>query len=307
MCGAYGEAMSLFQKILIGLAGTLVLLLCICLGTLPDGLLHVFVLDVGQGDSILIQTPTGERMLVDGGPGDAVLKELGKVMPFYEKSIDVVLLTHPHADHIDGLVEVLKRYRVGAVIMTGVKYNYSGYTAFWQEITEHQIPVVYAGAGATAAGPSGAGTSVPADYRLGSVTLDMLFPFDSEQGKSFENQNNGSIVFRLLYGKRSFYFPGDQEVEGEEKLVASGLDLRADYLKAGHHGSKTASSLPLLDRIQPIYAVISCGVDNKFKHPHPITLQHYQERDLKIYRTDLDGAVEAVSDGKDLLVRSREK
>lgn len=277
--------------------GMLGVLLWLCLRSLPDGRLHVFVLDIGQGDAILVQTPTGERMLIDGGPNDSIMKELGKVMPFYERTIDVVVLSHPHADHVDGLVEVLKRYRVGAVVMSGVKYNYTGYTAFVEEVAARHIPLVYAGAKFPAAG---GGT---ADYRLGSVTLDMLFPFESEQGRSFENQNNGSVVFRLLYGDRSFYFSGDLEVEGEEKLVASGLDLRADFYKAGHHGSRTAGSVPLLDRVRPEYAAISCGVDNKFKHPHPITLEHFQERGMKIFRTDLEGMIEVVSDGKMLEVK----
>lgn len=285
------------QKFLLAGLGIMAVLLVFCLLSLPDGKLHVFVLDIGQGDAILVQTPTGERILIDGGANDSVMKELGKVMPFYERTIDVVVLSHPHADHVDGLVEVLKRYRVGMIVMSGVKYNYSGYTAFLEEITGRHIPLVYAGAEF----PAGGGGT--ADYQLGSVTLDMLFPFESEQGRSFENQNNGSVVFRLLYGDRSFYFSGDLEIEGEEKLVASGLDLRADFYKAGHHGSRTAGSVPLLDRVRPVYAAISCGVDNKFKHPHPITLEHFQERDMKIFRTDLDGIIEAVSDGEMLEVK----
>ena len=281
--------MKIYKFLWAGLA-VAAILLGFCLLSLPDGKLHVFVLDIGQGDSILIQTPTDERILVDGGPDDSVLKELGKVMPFYEKTIDVVLLSHPHMDHVNGLVEVLKRYHVGTVIMSGAKYNYSGYNEFLNEIHELKLPVVYAGE--------------PVDYVLGSVTLDMLFPFDSEQGMSFENQNNGSIVFRLLYGKKSFYFPGDLEMESEQKLVNTTLDLHADFLKAPHHGSKTSDTIPLLERVNPEYAAISCGVANKFGHPSPITVQHFQERNIAIYRTDLDGIIEAVSDGERLWVKS---
>jgi len=285
-----------FQKFIWAGLIVVAILLGFCLSSLPDGKLHVFVLDIGQGDSILIETPTSERILVDGGPDDAVLKKLGKVMPFYEKTIDVVVLSHPHLDHINGLVEVLKRFHVGTVIMSGVKYDYAGYSEFLDEIQEFKIPVVFAGA------KMSDGRSV--DYVLGSVTLDMLFPFDSEQGRSFENQNNGSVVFRLLYGKRSFYFPGDLEMEGEEKLVASGLDLRADFLKAPHHGSRTSDTVPLLQRIQASYAAISCGVDNKFHHPHPITLEHFQQFKISTFRTDLDGIIEAVSDGDQLWVKT---
>ncbi len=288
--------MELAQKILWAGVAMLAFLLGLCLFSLPDGKLHVFVLDIGQGDSILIQLPTDERILIDGGPDNSVLNELGKVMPFYEKNIDLVILSHPHLDHVNGLVEVLKRYRVGAVMMTGVSYNYSGYAAFLEQVTQQHLPVVYGGAKFS----NGRGV----DYRLGTVILDMIFPFDSEQGRTFENQNNGSIVFRLLYGKKSFYFPGDLEMEGEEKLVASNLNLHADFLKAPHHGSRTSDTVPLLERIQPQYAAISCGVNNKFGHPHAITLQHFQERHIATYRTDLDGIIEAVSDGDRLWVKA---
>ena len=277
------------------------LLLAFCLLALPDGKLHVFVLDIGQGDSILIQTPSNERILIDGGPNDAVLKELGKVMPFYERQIDVVVLTHPHADHVNGLVEVLKRYHVGTVLISGVSYSYSGYAAFLQQVAARRIPIVYAGATMAGRGPGGARG---VDFRLGSVTLDMLFPFASEQGRDFLNQNNSSIVFRLLYGKRSFYFSGDLEMEEEAKLVASSLDLHADFLKAPHHGSKTSDTPAFLDRVKPLYAAISCGVNNQFHHPHPSTIQHFQERGINIFRTDLDGIIEAISDGDFLRVRA---
>ena len=301
------------QKILV-VSGAAVLmaslLLVFCLLALPDGKLHVFVLDIGQGDSILIQTPSNERILIDGGPNDAVLKELGKVMPFYERQIDVVVLTHPHADHVNGLVEVLKRYNVGTVLISGVSYSYSGYAAFLQQVAARRIPVVYAGATMAGRGPGAAGGDArgvvgrAAVYLLGSVTLDMLYPFESEQGRDFLNQNNSSIVFRLLYGKRSFYFSGDLEMEEETKLVASPLDLHADFLKAPHHGSKTSDTQAFLDRVKPQYAAISCGVNNKFHHPHPSTIQHFQERGINIFRTDLDGIIEAISDGDFLRVRA---
>lgn len=292
------------QKIIVAGLGILAVLLALCLTSLPDGKLHVFVLDVGQGDAILIQTPAAERILIDGGPDDRVLQELGEVMPFYEKTIDVIVLSHPHADHVNGLVEVLKRYRVGTVVMTGAKYGYSGYTAFVEEVAKRKIPVVYAGAYMS---EDGVETSVPADYRLGGVVLDMLFPFESVQGRPFGNQNNGSVVLRVLYGRRAFYFSGDLEIEGEEKLAASHLDLRADFFKAGHHGSRTSSSPQILDRVQPEYAAISCGEGNTFKHPHGITLEHFGERGIITYRTDLDGIIEAESDGETLHVETRGK
>lgn len=281
--------MHILQKTAAGILGGLMGLLSLCVTALPDGKLHVFILDIGQGDAILLQLPGGEHVLLDGGPDDRVLQELGRFMPFYDKTIDLVILSHPHADHVNGLVEVLKRYRVRQVMMSGATYHYPGYEAFLEAIAERHVPVVYAGIKDN--------RGVLQDYALGPVILDMLFPFESEQGKNFVNQNNGSLVLRVLYGEKSFYFSGDLEIEGETRLVNSGLNLHADFYKAGHHGSHTSSSPALLDRIRPFYGAISCGVNNKFHHPHSETMNHFRERKIRTYRTDLDGTVEAVSDG----------
>jgi len=286
---AYGQDMKklFFLFVSVGLVASL--LLFFAFRSLPDGKLHIFMLNIGQGDSILIQTPTDERLLIDGGPDDSVLQELGKVMPFYERRIEAIILTHPHADHVNGLVEVLKRYQVHQVMITGVFYKNPGYQALLEEIAEQHLAVLFAGNGQ--------------DYQIGNVTLDLLYPLESLQGRSFDNMNNSSIVFRLLYGHRSFYFNGDLEVEGETKLLASGLNLGADVLKVGHHGSRTSSQEALLDKIKPRFALISCGVNNKFHHPHPETLEHFQERGIRTFRTDLDGTIEVISDGNALSVK----
>jgi len=264
-------------------------LLGLCLASMPDGRLHVFVLDIGQGDSILITTPADEHILIDGGPDNAVLRKLAEVMPFYEHTIDVMILTHPHADHVNGLIDVLKRYEVKQAIITGVHYGTAANDQFVRLLAEKKVQVFFAGS---------------ADYKIGNILMDSLFPFESETGASFNSLNNSSYVFRLLYGKEIFYFAGDLEKEGEAELLAKGLDLRADFYKAGHHGSRTSSSPPVLDLMKPRVAVISCGVDNKFKHPHVETLQHLSERGIRIFRTDIDGTVEAVSDGVTYSVRA---
>ena len=271
------------------------LVLYFCITALPDGKIHVYVLDIGQGDAILIRSPNDEFILIDGGPNDEVIRQLGRVMPFYDHTIDIAILTHPHADHINGLIEVLKRYEVRSVMMTGVTYNSPSYRSFLEEIAKKRIPLVYAGKTGT-------------DYRLGELILDMIYPFHPLQGQTFENLNNGSIVLRLLFGKKVFYFNGDAEKEEEDEILRNApkikLDLHADFLKAGHHGSRTSSDPALLDRIQPQYAAISCGVDNPFHHPHAITLEHFMERHITSFRTDVDGLIEAVSDGENLSVKS---
>ncbi len=273
--------------------GLLIILLVVCLRSLPDGNLHVRVMDIGQGDAILITMPTSERILVDGGPDDKVIYELSRWMPFYEKTIDMVILTHPHADHVNGLIEVLKRYQVKNVLMAGVEYKSAGYAAFLEEIYQRKIPVIFA-----------TGNN---DFQLGTAIIDMLFPFNSTQGQSFVNIHGSSIVFRLIYGKNIFLFTDDMEAEKENELIRAGLDLRADFLKVGHHGSHTSSSEPFLERIKPKYAAISCGVDNKFHHPRPITIQHLQERKITLLRTDLDGTIEVTSDGENVKMHAMGK
>ena len=262
------------------------LLLAMSLWQLGDGLLHIYYLNIGQGDAALVRTPGRQYVLIDGGPGDAVLGELAAVMPFFARRIDVVMLSHPHADHLDGLIEVLDRYDVGVVMMTGVSYGYQGYERFLELIDEQGVEVVF--------------VNGDVDYALDDVVLDIIYPFESLAGREFENVNNSSISFRLLYGERSFYFSGDLEEEGEEELVHSALDLKSDVLKAGHHGSRTSNSEALLDVVQPEWGVISCGVDNQFSHPHPETITHFQERSMTIYRTDLDGRVGLKSDGTEI-------
>lgn len=290
--------MKKFWLMIGGLVAILAVLLFYCLTSLGDGLLHVFVLNIGQGDAILIQTPGLERVLIDGGPDDKILRELADVMPFYERTIDVIVLSHPHADHVNGLVEVLKRYDVQQIVITGVSYNYPGYRAFLDLAAQKKISILL--------------VNGQQDFQLlndrrrlkrDGIIFDILFPFESLQGRTFENLNNSSISFRLLYREKIFYFSGDLEIEGEKKLVASGLDLQADVLKAGHHGSRTSSSEPFLNLVRPKVALISCGVKNKFKHPHPETIQHFQEHGIQIFRTDINGRIEVLSDGKSIHIK----
>lgn len=277
------------KKIFLGLGGVLGVggLLCaVCLGSLGDSRLHVYYFDIGQGDAILVRTPGGEYVLIDGGPDELVLDELAAVMPFYERKIDVMMLSHPHADHVNGLIDILERYDVQTVMITGVQYSSAVHDRFLELIEKEDARLIL--------------VDGSADYRLGNVLMDVVYPVRSILGEKIENLNNASISFRLLYGDQSFYFSGDLEEEGEEELVKLGLDLSADVLKAGHHGSRTSTTAEFLELVGPRWAVISCGVGNRFGHPHPETIRKLQERDITIYRTDLDGTVEMASDGSDI-------
>jgi competence protein ComEC len=254
---------------------------------LPDGRLHVYFLDVGQGDAIFINTPENHQILVDGGPQNFVMEELAEVMPFFDKTIDLMVLSHPHADHIDGLVEVLKRYEVGAVLFSGVDFGGGSYREFLEEILEQDIEVFVAESGV--------------DFRVGSVVLDVVYPLRQVVAEEFKNLNNSSVALRVLYDNAgeelAIFLTGDMEEEAEEELVASGLNLQADVLKAGHHGSRSSSTLAFLERVRPEVVVIQAGENNQFGHPHEESLEKFERIGVKrVYRNDLDGRVELVFD-----------
>lgn len=277
-------------RVLIGGLGLAVAILVWSIGSLPDGDLHVWFLDVGQGDSILVETPLGEWVIIDGGPDDTVLARMGQIMPFYEHRIKVMMLSHPHADHINGLLGVIRRYEVGSIVVTGVKYEYAGYEKFYQLAAERGVPIIF--------------VDGSFDLKMGKIGFDLIYPRRSLQGATFDNANNSSIVFRLIYGANRVFFSGDLEMEKEDELVKlaerspTALNLDADILKAGHHGSKTSNTEDFVRLVSPKFAVISCGVDNKFKHPFPALLERFSRLGARIYRTDLDGTVEAILDGQ---------
>lgn len=267
-----------FHKWLAITAGVTIWLLAWAIAGLPDGRMHVWFLDIGQGDAILMRLPVGEWVLVDGGPDGKVLDLMGRIMPFYERKLELVINSHPHADHLNGLVEVLARYDVENLWITGVKYNYAGYQKMLEEAADGETKIIYTSA---------------KDGRIGKVGFDLIYPQRSLQGEGMENVNNSSIVFRLIYAGHRIFFSGDLEEQKEADLVlVQGLNLQADILKAGHHGSKTSNTEEFVRRIGPDYAVISCGVDNKFKHPFPGTLERFGRLGMTVYRTDLDGTVE---------------
>lgn len=277
-------------KMIFGLIICAGIVLYYCITSLGDSLLHVYYLDVGQGDGALVRTPENSYILIDGGPGQEILQLIGGVMPFYERTIDIMILSHPHADHVDGLIEVLRRFDVRAVYFTGIRYGYPGYDTFMNLIAEEGAEIYFVRSGA--------------DFSFGNIVIDNLYPFGNIQGREFSNINNSSIVLRIIYGGTIFYFGGDAEVEVEEELIKSGLDLHADVFKASHHGSRTANSSGLLDLVDPDYSVISCGEGNKFAHPHQETISELIKRGVKTFRTDIVGSFEFVSDGTKVETRN---
>lgn len=245
--------------------------------------LHVF--DVGQGDAILIEAPNGNQVLIDGGPDASVLAKLGAVLPFWDRSLDLVILTHPHADHLDGLVEVLKRYEVGAVLESGVSHSISEYEA-WHELLEAKgVNVIIAKSGQT--------------VRLShAASLDVLTPFESFVGKSPKNIHDATVVLRLVYASTTALLMGDAERPLERQLIGAGTNLDVDVLKVGHHGSKTSTAEEFLRATTPRLAVISVGRKNRYGHPYQEVLDRLRAFGISVLRTDQDGDVTAVSDGR---------
>lgn len=238
--------------------------------------LFVRFLSVGQGDAELIQTPNHQNILIDGGPDSSVLTELDKFMPFYGRNIDAIILTHPHADHVAGFVSVLKKYQVKNAYISGVTYTTSEYLEFLNLLKSKNV----------------ATKDVKAGDKLnlgGGITLDFLFPLESEAGKTMDNVNNSSVVARLNYGSKATLFMGDLEAEAQGTLLASGQEITSTLYKVPHHGSKDSINPDFLAAVHPMYAVIEVGKDNKFGHPTASALAALSG--IQVFRTDQEETI----------------
>jgi competence protein ComEC len=253
--------------------------------------MHVWFLDVGQGDSILIQTPDGANVLADGGPsGSVILEKLADRLPFFGKKIDLIVLTHPHSDHLNGLVEVLKKYKVDAVMMTGIEYNNSYYEEFFREVCLGSNDAVAAGGADDC--PRVFIANASQDFRFGNVYFDVIYPFYSVAGETFEDVNDSSIAMRVSYGSHAILLAGDDSAAVEKEILARGFNVSAEIFKASHHGSKTANSLPFLQAVSPSEVVIQVGAGNQFGHPHAEALGVFGEVGVReIRRNDEEGDV----------------
>ncbi len=249
------------------------------------GELKVAFLDVGQGDAIFIEAPNGNQILVDGGPGKNILAQLAKVMPAYDRTIDAILVSNPDKDHIGGLLEVLKTFEIGAVLEPGTKPDTAIYQEFEKAIDTEGAKKILARRG----------MKVVMDEKTG-VALAILFP---DRDVSETKTNDGSIVAKLIYGQTALMLTGDAPESIERYLVLlDGANLRSDLLKAGHHGSRTSSSVEFLAAISPAFAVISVGKNNSYGHPHQEVLERLTSAGAEILRTDQLGAIIFTSDGQ---------
>ncbi len=239
--------------------------------------LEVIFFDVGQGDSIFIETEGRYQILIDGGPDSTILEKLGREMPFYDRTLEMVVLTHPDHDHMAGLLEVLERYNVKYILWTGVIKDTSEFEK-WQELIKKEgAEIIIAQSGQK--------------IELGEAYLDILYPLENLEGKESKSINNTSIVCRLVFEDNSFLFTGDIEKSVERELVSSNTDLDSDFLKVAHHGSKTSSCEEFIQSVSPETAVIQCGKDNSYGHPHKEVLEILEKYDITILRTDEQGDI----------------
>ncbi len=244
--------------------------------------LMVAFLDVGQGDAIFIQSPDGNQILIDGGPNKAVLSQLSRAMPFYDRSIDALILTHPHQDHLSGLVEVLEKYDIDLILSSGDSAPTAEYAKWSKLIEEKGIKSVLVRRGT----------------RLnlgGGVYFDALLP---DVFTDTENQHQNMVVGRLTYGDICFLLMGDAEREQEFKILRDDIDC--EVLKVGHHGSKTSSGEAFLKKVSPNIAIIQVGEKNRYGHPYGAVLERLAAVSAKVFRADSDGAIIMESDGKNI-------
>ncbi len=270
----------------------------------------MIAVDVGQGDCTLIITPSGRTVLIDGGgtsdeaaAGDT---DVGAkiVVPFLQfmgiNTIDVLVVTHPHGDHVGGLAAVTRGPRIGMVLDgTTLSYPSPAYTEFRAQLGRKHIPCARAVRGQTLDMGNGVRLTVlnPPD--------DSVFGRAAAYGTNTDDAtiNNYSVGLCVDYGKTRFILTGDAQNEAESEMLRAHGDLRCDVLKAGHHGSKNATGGEWLGRLQPEYALISCGRHNRFGHPAPATLSRLAAQSVRVYRTDHHGAVTFVSDGRTVEAR----
>ncbi|MEW6244463.1 MAG: MBL fold metallo-hydrolase [Bacillota bacterium] len=259
-------------------------------GSPVKGELSIHFIDVGQGDSILVLLPTGETILVDAGDNG-----LGPAIVQYLKDqgvtrVDYLVATHPHADHLGGMPDVIKSFDIGEVYMPRTTHTTQTYERLLLAVREKGLRITEARAGVVL-------------FDLPNLRAVLVAPVSS----GYQNVNDWSAVLRIEYGDTAFLFAGDAEAKSEEEMISSGVKLAADVLKVGHHGSGTSTTPGFLTAVSPAIAVISVGAGNRYGHPAPETLARLESTGTEVYRTDLHGTVKVVSDGNSVMVQTKKE
>lgn len=233
--------------------------------------------DVGQGDAIMV-SHGGYQVLVDGGPDGTVLSALGNSMPFFDRTIDLLVLSHPHMDHLQSFPELLRRYRVAAVLMTGADYPNSRYEEFLTLLAESNTHIIVADPDET--------------ITVGPITVDVLWPPPTSFGMPMNDVNNDSVAMRITtQNGKSILCTGDMEKEEEQAMLQAGINLSADILKVAHHGSRTSSSTGFLLAVRPSLAIVSVGKNNSYGLPDEDVLARYATLGIQLRMTMEEGDI----------------
>ncbi len=254
-------------------------------GAADNSQLKIYFFDVGEGDAVLARFPHNEDVLIDGGPDEKILEKLDRVLPWGDRTIETVIITHPHADHITGLLAVIKKYKIGKIYYSGVFYPSRTYISLLEEIKRKNIPLK--------------AITSPQEAPLSEGgKLLILYPTEDLRGKEIFNLNNTSLVVKLVYHNFSCLLMGDAEEEVEETLLKNKPLVKASVIKIAHHGSSSASSQDFLQAVSPQAAIISVGKNNDYHLPSRRVLKRLERLGIKVYRTDYNGDIEVISDGE---------
>lgn len=244
--------------------------------------LKIHYIDVGQGDSILVQK-NYSNMLIDTGTNDSTEKLISYLKKQNIKKIDYLILTHPHEDHIGGADAVIKNFDIGKLYMPKVGTSTRTFKDVLMAMKNKSLKANE--------------PQLMENFKLGDASCVFYGPIDSEK----KDLNTYSIILKLTYGNTKFLFTGDAQAQNERAMISNGYDLSADVLKLGHHGSRTSTTNEFLDKVNPKYAVVSCGKGNDYGHPHKQTVNKLKSRNIPLYRTDENGTIICTSDGKNII------
>lgn len=255
-----------------------------------NDILTISFLDVGQGDSIFIESPTGIQVLIDGGPNNNLMREIPKVIPWYDRHIDMLVVTNPDKDHYEGFISLLKKFKTDVVLEPGTINKNSAYEILENKIKDKKIPKILARRGQII------------DLG-GGAYLEIIFPDRDVSGLS---PNDGSIVMKLVYGKTSVLLQGDSTANMEHYILSfGGSDLKSDILKLGHHGSKTSTTEEYIKTVSPKWSIISAGGNNSYGHPHKEVLDVLVMEKIDVLATCAMGRISFKSDGKDFFLQNK--
>lgn len=237
-----------------------------------EKVLEVCFFDVGQGDSIFIESPYGQQVLIDGGPDNSVVKKLESKIPFWDRTIDLMVLTHPDQDHLFGLIEVLRRYEVKNILWTGIN-NDSIIFKEWQKAIEKEGTKIWI---------AEQGLKIKMSE---SQFFETIYPFESLENRIVNNLNDTSVVLILDSNGEKVFLPGDISKQIENLLIEKNISIKADILKVAHHGSKYSNSEDFIKAIEPDLAIISVGENNLYGHPSPDVLARLGDSGINILQT----------------------